>query len=248
MATICHAFAFIAKPYLFVGSIPFSGPGIAGDFYSMITNIAGVDTRCVVNTHNMQPALSHHRGRIVSIIAKSFHENPTIRFLLGGNHAFDTRLQQFARYVYHMAQSRQGLFLSENHMGLMVLYPNDIRAQWWDACQAYYYLLQGISKDRIAQIHRHVNHVASIRPKDRKHLYCWFFGVDPDEHPRRSAWEIKNAIVEASRTSGLPVYAETAVARNKVVYERFGFETYHYWKNPENGIEVWFLKREPGTL
>ena len=68
-------------------------------------------------------------------------------------------------------------------------------------------------------------------------------GVNHDRKIRRLA---DYAFMKAFVRDGLPVYLETAMDRNRAVYERYGFETYHFWEDREKNIRFWFMKLEPG--
>ena len=55
----------------------------------------------------------------------------------------------------------------------------------------------------------------------------------------------KNAVFRQAIKENIPIYLETAVRRNKQVYERYGFKTYHYWEEKDENIQFWFMKWEP---
>ena len=38
---------------------------------------------------------------------------------------------------------------------------------------------------------------------------------------------------------------EDSKMRNKIIYERFGFETYHYYENKKEELQYWFMKWQP---
>ena len=60
-----------------------------------------------------------------------------------------------------------------------------------------------------------------------------------------AVFELRDAIFEMATQVNLPIYLETAIERNKVAYERYGFETFHYWEDPAENIKFWFMKWEP---
>jgi hypothetical protein len=77
----------------------------------------------------------------------------------------------------------------------------------------------------------------------RPHLYFWFMGVEAGGES--AGTELKNGIFGMADEAKLPVYAETSVKRNKTVFERIGFNTYHRWKSKDGILEFWFLRRNP---
>ena len=42
----------------------------------------------------------------------------------------------------------------------------------------------------------------------------------------------------------IPLYAETRMRKNALVYQRFGFELFHEWQHP-SGDTMYFLRYNP---
>ena len=71
----------------------------------------------------------------------------------------------------------------------------------------------------------------------------WFFGVNKEGQGKGAAKELWDYIIKMAENDDLPIYLETSVAKNKIVYERFGFEVYHTWDNRDENITIWFMKK-----
>lgn len=85
--------------------------------------------------------------------------------------------------------------------------------------------------------------IKKSRPKDNDYLYYWFFGVKNKGRGQGGAQELKAAIFEESAQKKLSILVETSVNKNKRVYERFGFQVYHFWQNKAENLTLWFMKR-----
>ncbi|CAN0290807.1 unnamed protein product, partial [Chrysoparadoxa australica] len=90
--------------------------------------------------------------------------------------------------------------------------------------------------------------VAYVKKQIQKHgnfLYFWFFGASNASRGSRGAWELKQRVFNQSKALNLPIYLETSIPQNKLVYEKFGFETYHIWDGNYGGHPLYFMKRGP---
>jgi hypothetical protein len=93
------------------------------------------------------------------------------------------------------------------------------------------------------------SYVKSQRPKDKKHLYCWFWGIMPearDVDSTKTAYNMKNQFMEISKKKSLPIYAETRIKRVYIAYRRYKFECFNKWEHP-SGDTMYFMKYEPPT-
>lgn len=77
-----------------------------------------------------------------------------------------------------------------------------------------------------------------------KCLYFWILAVDPESSGIETIQEIRDFIFEMSSERNLPIYAETPMKRTKVLYERYGFETYNKIQFDDN-YTLWLMRRHP---
>ena len=78
----------------------------------------------------------------------------------------------------------------------------------------------------------------------REHALVRAFSESPSK-PELFCFPGSDAIFELATELNLPIYLETAMERTKVAYERYGFETFHYWEDPSGNIKFWFMKWDP---
>jgi hypothetical protein len=75
------------------------------------------------------------------------------------------------------------------------------------------------------------------------YLYFWFLGVLPGGEG--AVFDLRDGIFKLARQQNLPIFLETAMERTRIAYERYGFESFHYWHDPAEKIRFWFMKWEP---
>jgi hypothetical protein len=150
-----------------------------------------------------------------------------------------------ARYVLAKTINREGAWISTNEKGLIFFFEGfrsvfSLRELWFE----FFFAFTSIGIRRIPAVLRRESVRKSLRPADGRYLYCWFLAVTKEG--RGAAYELKDFLISESVRRNLPVYVETSTLRNKIVYERIGFTTYHEWKDEKAGIELWFMKWDPG--
>ncbi len=104
--------------------------------------------------------------------------------------------------------------------------------------------IKGVTLPRVMEVLKRESYIKKMRPESGEYLYFWFFGVNSQGIGKGAAHEIKNYIFDLSKKEKLPIYLETSVAKNKLIYERYGFETYHTWEDKPKNFELWFMKRD----
>jgi hypothetical protein len=86
--------------------------------------------------------------------------------------------------------------------------------------------------------------IQSKRPK-KEYLHFWMLAVEDNTYGMRTVIEIRDYCYAMSASLNIPIFAETRIARNKKVYERYGFRCYDTWEPKSEENEVWFLIRKP---
>ena len=185
------------------------------------------------------------RKRVVEIISRSFENNPGINWIFRKNVNHRKAMKRIARWAFIKSLMREGVFLSDNEKGVAFCFRHDYKVfSILEFTHLFWFGITCIKWTRIGRVLRHEAYRESIRPSSGKYLYFWFFGVLPEG--REAAFDLKDGIMNISREQQLPVYVETTVERNVLVYQRYGFKTYFINDNREEGLKMWFMKFEPG--
>ena len=115
---------------------------------------------------------------------------------------------------------------------------------WEDYLNQFKLVLGALNLRKILKIFHRDAYIKSVRPNDEKAIYIWCLALSGKVHGNAAANEIKNFVFEKATQAQLPIYVETSLWKNKIAYERFGFETYHYWESASFRLKTWFLKKK----
>lgn len=178
------------------------------------------------------------KERVVEIITRTFDKNPSVNSVIGEHGNRKRKLARLANYAYYKSKNRDGLFVSENGRGAALCFMSTSNPKMnWNEMFAEFRFAVSLPINKVFQALRRESYLKKHRLQS-DHLYFWFFGVE--NNGGRAAFELKDVIFKIAEKNNLPILLETSVARNKLIYERYGFEVYHEWVD-ENGTLLWFM-------
>ena len=192
----------------------------------------------------MRRGLKSDRDLVMEIITDAFEDNPGVNWLIRGGRGKRRRIRRLSRFAFEKSLNRDGVFVSDNERGVALCYVEDGSGlSFKELLLQIKFALLSIRWDRLRSSSEREKYRKSIRLTGEPYLYFWFLGVLKDG--RGAIYDLKDGIFEEAQARGLPIYIETAMERNKVAYERYGFKAYHHWKDDDRDIEFWFMKWEP---
>ena len=190
----------------------------------------------------LEPTSIDKRQKAVQVITNTFMANPSVNIVIGDGGNKKRKIKRLADYAFVKAYNRNGAWLSSNEKGAALFFRSD--AGKANLKEIYYELRFAFSippSKVIAALQRE-NYIKQHRSPN-PHLYFWFLGVEKGGN--KAVYELKNSAFAIAKKEGLPILLETSVMRNVIAYERYGFKTYHTWKDQKNGISLWFMRWEP---
>lgn len=158
------------------------------------------------------------------------------------------RFRYLATHMVEKAIAKDALVISENRKGIAILFRTnkkddnflkDIRTQIG--------LVLNVTGIRNAySIVKNQNYIQKQRPQEGDYLYCWFWGILADSRgaDTQVGKEMKDEFYRQAKEYQIPLYAETRMRKNSLVYQRFGFELFHEWDHP-SGDTMYFLRYNP---
>ncbi|SKB66241.1 hypothetical protein SAMN05660776_2354 [Salegentibacter holothuriorum] len=164
----------------------------------------------------------------------------------GGNR--HKRFEYLATHMVEKAIEKDALIISENRMGIAILFKTskkddnflkDIRSQIG--------LVLNVTGIKNAyRIVKNQNYIKKQRPQTGEYLYCWFWGILAESRgaDTQVGKEMKDEFYRQAKEYQVPLYAETRMRKNALVYQRFGFELFHEWQHP-SGDTMYFLRYNP---
>lgn len=164
----------------------------------------------------------------------------------GGNR--HKRFEYLATHMVEKAIEKDALIVSENRLGIAILFKTskkddnflkDIRSQIG--------LVLNVTGIKNAyRIVKNQNYIKKQRPQTGEYLYCWFWGILAESRgaDTQVGKEMKDEFYRQAKEYQVPLYAETRMRKNALVYQRFGFELFHEWQHP-SGDTMYFLRYNP---
>jgi ribosomal protein S18 acetylase RimI-like enzyme len=192
----------------------------------------------------MNLAKREDKLRVIEIFKESYIANPHVRFLLG-DRMLALRMQHLASYVFDIAFKRNGVYLSTDREGVVVMFPMDkIKLSFGEKLKQLSMVILAFNSSRILRIKQIESEIQQVRSGKANDYYVWFYGVSNKGRHQHTARELMRAMFQMAQTLEIELIAETSIARNKIIYERYGFETYkvHHYEFP-----VYFMRRAHTT-
>ena len=189
----------------------------------------------------MRQANRRDRTLVVNIITETFQNNPDINWMFSAKGNQSKNIRRLADYAFFKCYNRNGVFISSNGKGVALFYKIDKRK--FSILEIYYeirFALLSIPFSKILEVLRRESYRKSKRPKNESYYYFWFLGVLKEG--AHAGFELNRELINIAQKERVPIYLETAIERNKNIYERIGYETYDYWQEDSKEIKFWFLK------
>ena len=183
-------------------------------------------------------------------MASLLQEVPSSMEIIKDDKHKEKRFRYLAKHMIDKAIERDALIVSENYNGIAILFEegDSKKESFWKELITDLKLaihVTGIKKGLKAL--KTQSYVKKQRPQDQKHLYCWFWGIMPEDRDvdaTKTAYNMKNQFLELAKQKDLPIYAETRIRKVHVAYRRYKFECFHKWQHP-SGDTMYFMKYEP---
>ena len=164
----------------------------------------------------------------------------------GGNR--DRRFSYLARHMVNKAIEKDALIVSNNKKGIAILFKTSKKDNniWKDLWTQLGLVLNVTGVRNAYQIIKTQNYIKKQRPQQGEYLYCWFWGIlaAPRGADTQVGKEMKDEFYRRANLYQLPLYAETRMRKNALVYQKFGFNLFHEWQHP-SGDTMYFLRYDP---
>lgn len=195
----------------------------------------------------MRKATKADRERAIEILYKAYKDNPTFTWVVkdGTPEQFEERVKYLCGFLFDSISLIGGVYMTSYNDGICMIYNiNDKKnsLQSWILQIKLAFKVIGIT--RALEIMQRENKIEKRRPNG-DYLYFWVLAADPDVKGFQDMAEIRDETFAMSKELNLPIYAETTVDRNVIMYKRYGFEEYDTWEVPGKDVTVHFMRRFP---
>ena len=179
--------------------------------------------------------------RIISIFQEAFIDNPHICYLLGKSRLRE-KIAIMTSHVIDIAMKRQGVYLSKDGEGVLIVFEADkLPLSFTEKCAQYWMVVRCFNLRNIFAIARTEKKVKALRHVQPGDLYVWFYAVSDKGLGGKTARELLHNLFDLALEKNAAILAETSIARNMVVYKRFGFEAYH--QQQFESFPVFYMRR-----
>ncbi len=161
----------------------------------------------------------------IQLITRILGNIPSAEFTIGSGWGVIWRRSVLARFLLEEAKLNDGVFVDQSGQGIILFFRSDDKKSlgWIEMIRL---ALFGIGPFRIFRVLKRKRQVDQMRSKFPPHIYCSFLGVLPEARGTHAVVELRDILFHKSMEWQLPIMVETVIIKNKIVYERMGFQTY----------------------
>jgi len=180
------------------------------------------------------------KEHILHILEGAFKENPTLTSLSRRvNDKINIRL--ILEYAFYFSIARQGVYLSNDRSSVAFFYPSTAKGGMLEKWYLLKFIIAGIKLNKIKSIYAHLRKIKKLKPKNYKFYHFWFLG-SKDGSVKSTRMFIRDLFKLASLAKS-PIFAETTLIKNEVVFSKFGFKTYSKVKSTDLELKVSLMKK-----
>ncbi len=191
--------------------------------------------------YSIQP---HNMAIALEVLRKAMKENPNLLWMTGGGRK---RLRNLYSFCLKMAILCQGAYLHANTKGVLLFYKRGSKSTFRNGIKKiklyFFFIISVIDVFKLFKVCK-VQALVKEKTPSIPHLYCLIIAVSPEEKSTQTIIELRDFLFEQSKKQQLPIYIQTSVRRNKVLFERYGFECYDMVQNTSGDYTLWLLKRD----
>lgn len=192
----------------------------------------------LVKTINKQ-----NRKNALQILTTAFAKNPNIN-LVARN---PSKIKGVCAYCLDSAILKNGAFITADEKGVLLCYPSQAPFSFLQKIQYGFiylkFLLFSFRLSGLFQTLAQQRHLKEQLPK-QNYLYCLILAVDKDRTSLQTTASLRDFLFNKSQQLKLPIYAQTSVRRNNILFQRYGFKNYHTFQQPHADFTIWVLKKE----
>jgi hypothetical protein len=194
--------------------------------------------------------ISLEREELIQNFAALLKEIPSSMELVKDDSKRDQRFLYLATHMVDKALKKDALIISENQKGFAILFKTSKNDDnFWQELPEQLGLVWNVTGiTKALKILKTQKYIKSQRPQEGEYLYCWFWGILEGSRgaDKQVGKEMKDEFYRQANLYNIPLYAETRMRQNSLVYQRFGFELFNTWEHP-SGDTMYFLRYLPNS-
>jgi hypothetical protein len=192
----------------------------------------------------MRKAVKSDKDKVVKIICESFNSNPHINVIVKNDKKRPARMVAMAEYAFEVGMRREGVHLTDDGLGVAIIYEyNKVSMNLYEYWLQFLLIFRVFTPGRALMVNNLENLIKKNRASGKEFLYLWFFGVADEGLGTNDGRDLMKFIFRMSFDKKLPIYLETSIRRNNIIYKRFGLEDYYVLNTGYNDLTMWYMKR-----
>jgi GNAT superfamily N-acetyltransferase len=196
----------------------------------------------------VRPAREAERPRIAKTVALAFYDDPVMRWCFRDDSRRLRQLERLFGFFGDRLWFGQELTYTTHHVagGAIWEAPDRWHVGVLDQLRMTPGLLSSIGLRDLPRAIRVFNLMESKHPHDPHHYYLPVIGVAPQWQGKGLGTALLRPMLERCDRERMPAYLEATSARNRVCYERNGFQVHGEIVLPD-GPTFWPMWREPAA-
>ena len=192
----------------------------------------------------MRKAEKSDKDRVIKIICESFDSNPHVNLIIKNDKRRPSRMAAMAEYAFEVGMRRNGVHLTDDAQGVTIIFDfHKIKMNLYEYYLQFKLIFKSFTLPRVLMVNKVENLIKKNRASNVKFLYLWFFGVANEALGSSDGRDLMKFIFQLSADQKLPIYLETSLKRNNIIYKRYGFEDYNMLETGYDNLTMWYMKR-----
>jgi GNAT superfamily N-acetyltransferase len=193
----------------------------------------------------VRKAKPHELGSLAAVLARAFYDDPVFRWVVNDDGRRLRLLQRsFRLYLRRLWFAQDECYTTETVVGAIVW---ELPGQWKTGVLGQLRLLPSmlaINGRLLPRILRALAATESDHPVE-PHYYLPVVGVEPEWQGRGLGTALMRPVLERCDDEKLPAYLEATSPRNRVLYERHGFQVTGQFAVGPGSPPAWRMWRTP---
>lgn len=201
--------------------------------------------RAADEARSVRKARSDELGRLASVLASAFDDDPPIRWVLKDDGRRRSLLERsFGLYLRRIWFKQDECYTMASAVGTIVWEPP---GQWKVGVLDQLRLLPSMARINGRLLPRILCALAVLESNHpaEPHYYLPLVGVEPEWQGRGLGTALIRPILDRCDDENVPAYLEATTPRNRALYERHGFEVTGQFSYAPGSPPLWRMWRNP---
>ncbi|WP_299763508.1 hypothetical protein [uncultured Dokdonia sp.] len=190
------------------------------------------------------PIQLYNKNIALQVLQKAMIENPNLLWMTG---TCKKRLNNLYEFCIRLAMSKKGAYLNSDTKGVVLFYREGDGVTLIGLLKKiqlyFFFVVSVIDIFKIIEMMK-LQRLIKRKMPNAPYLYCLIMAVHPEEKRTQTIIQMRDFLFEQSKQQQLPIYIQTSLRRNKILFERYGFECFDTVVNTSANYTLWLLKRD----